>query len=88
MSVKKIRETKLWHASLSFVILIAFMLLGIVYFGTDPHIPMFIGVIVAAVISLIIGFKWEKLEKFMIDGISKSMQSILILIVVGMLIGI
>lgn len=81
-------KTKMWHACVSFVMLIAVMLVGIVYFGADPHIPMFIGVVIAAIMSLIIGYKWNNLEQMMIDGISKSMQAILILIVVGMLIGI
>lgn len=84
----KTKKPKLIHASIAFIVLIFFMLLGIVYFGTDPHTPMFIGVIIAAVIALVLGFKYENLEKMMVDGISKSMQSILILIVVGMLIGI
>lgn len=86
--LKQTKKPKLLHATIAFIVLIFFMLLGIVYFGTDPHSPMFIGVIVAAVIALMLGFKYDKLEKMMVDGISKSMQSILILIVVGMLIGI
>lgn len=81
-------RTKTWHACVSFAILIIVMLIGIVVFGADPHIPMFIGVVIAVVMSLLIGYKWNDLENMMVDGISKSMQAILILIVVGMLIGI
>lgn len=81
-------KTKVWHACVSFIVLIVVMLVGIVGFGTDPHIPMFLGVLIAASVSLLLGFKWQDLEKMMIDGISKSMQGILILIVVGMLIGV
>ena len=33
------------------------MMIGIIYFDTDPHIPMFIGVIVAAIIAVVVGFK-------------------------------
>ena len=64
------------------------MSVGIIHYKVDPHIPMFIGVIASAVVSLLIGFKWNELEEMMISGISKAMQAILILAIVGMMIGV
>lgn len=81
-------ETKLWHAIISFAGLIGVMAVGILYFKVDPHIPMFIGVIIAAIIALIIGYSWDDIERSMIDGISKAMQAIMILAIIGMLVGI
>lgn len=85
---EKIFIPKIWQAVLIFCTLILVMFGGIVVFGRDPHVPMFIGVCVAVIVSLRIGFKWADLEKMMIDGIAKAMEALLILIVVGMLIGV
>ncbi len=82
------KQAKLYHAAISFLGLVIVMSLGIIKFGADPHIPMFIGVILAAVVSLSLGYSWKEIEAMMVDGISKAMQSILILAIVGMMIGV
>lgn len=84
---RPIKETKLHHALITFAILVAVMSIGIKVFEVDPHIPMFLGVIAAAVMAMYLGYKWADIEKMMVDGISKAMQSILILAIVGMMIG-
>jgi NhaC family Na+:H+ antiporter len=48
---------------------------------------MFVGVIIAAVMAMVLGHKWSDVEKMMVEGISKAMQSILILAIVGMMVG-
>lgn len=87
-NVKEPRKPYLWEALFSFVALIAIMSIGIIVFKVDPHIPMFLGVIVAALMSLKIGYKWSAIEEMMITGISRAMQAILILAIVGMMVGI
>ena len=84
---RDIREPRLYHALISFLGLIAVMAVGIIVFEVDPHIPMFIGVIISAVVALVLGYNWGDIEKMMVDGIGKAMQSILILAIVGMMIG-
>ena len=84
---REIKEPKLYQALLTFVGLIIIMSVGIIIFKVDPHIPMFIGVIIAAVMAMVLGYKWADIEKMMVDGISKAMQSLLILAIVGMMIG-
>ena len=64
---------------MSFLGLIIAMSIGIVVFEVDPHIPMFIGVIIAALMSLRLGYKWAAIEEMMITGISRAMQAVLIL---------
>ncbi len=85
---KEPRKPLFWEALVSFASLIIIMSIGIIVFEVDPHIPMFIGVIVAAIISLRLGYKWSQIEDMMITGISRAMQAILILSIVGMMIGI
>ena len=79
---------KLWEALLTLVILIAVLAIGIVVYGVDPHVPMFVGVIAAALMAMHLGYKWEEIEKSMMDGIYKALQSVCILIIVGILIGV
>ena len=88
---KKSREPrmpKLWEALITLLILVAVLSIGIVIFGASVHVPMFVGVCAAALMALYLGHKWEDIEKMMMDGIYKALQSICILIIVGILIGV
>lgn len=85
---REVKTPQLAQAVFSFGALIAVMSIGIIVFKVDPHIPMFLGVIIAAIVAISLGYKWQTIEKMMIDGISKAMQSILILAIVGMMIGV
>lgn len=88
---KKSREPrmpKVWEALITLVVLVAILAVGIVIYGADVHVPMFVGVCVAAIMALYLGHKWEDIEKMMMDGIYKALQSICILIIVGILIGV
>ena len=82
------RMPKMWEALLSLGFLVLALYVGIMVFGVDPHVPMFIGVIGAALMALWLGYKWEEIEKSMMDGIYKALQSVCILIIVGVLIGV
>lgn len=82
------RKATLLDAGISFGFLILVMSVSLIQFKLDPHIPMFVGVIMAAVIGLRLGYSWNALERAMIRGISQAMQSILILAIIGMLIGV
>lgn len=88
---KKSREPrmpKVGEALITLGLLIAVLAVGIVIYGADVHVPMFVGVCVAAIMALYLGHKWEDIEKMMMDGIYKALQSICILIIVGILIGV
>lgn len=82
------RMPKLWEALITLVVLIAVLAVGIIVFEVDPHVPMFVGVCAAALMALYLGYKWEDIEKSMMDGIYKALQSCCILIIVGILIGV
>ena len=85
---KEKRMPKLWEALLVMACLVAMLAVGIIIYGVDPHVPMFCGVIAAALMALHLGYKWEEIEKSMMDGIYKALQSIMILMIVGILIGV
>lgn len=82
------RMPKLWEALVTLAILIVVLAVGIIVFEVDPHVPMFVGVCAAALMALYLGYKWEEIEKSMMDGIYKALQSCCILIIVGILIGV
>ena len=82
------RMPKLWEALLVLGLLIAVLAVGIIVYGVDPHIPMFVGTIAAALMALHLGYKWEAVEKSMLDGIYKALQSIIILAIIGILTGV
>ncbi len=82
------RMPKLWEALVTLGVLIFVLAVGIMYYGVDPHVPMFVGVCAAALMAMYLGYKWEEIEKSMMDGIYKALQSCCILIIVGILIGV
>ena len=88
MNNKEPRKPQLWEALLVLVLLIAVIAVGIIICEVDPHVPMFVGVIIAAIMALRLGYKWDVIESFMVEGIKKAMQSIMILVVIGILIGV
>ena len=82
------RRPRFREAAVSFLGLVVVMSIGIAKFHVDPHIPMFLGVIIAAIMTMRLGYRWTAIEQMMIAGIAKAMQSILILAVVGMMVGV
>lgn len=86
--VKEGRMPHLWEALLSLAILIGVLAVGIIVYGVDPHVPMFVGACASALIALKLGYKWETIEKMMMDGIYKALQSVIILAIIGILVGV
>lgn len=85
---KMVREATLGESVFSLLFLIACLAVGIIGYGTDPHVPMFVGSFGAIAVAYRLGYKWEQIESFMMKGIQKVVPSIVILIVIGMLIGV
>ncbi len=82
------RMPKMWEALLTLAFLVAMLAIGIMVYGVDPHVPMFVGTMGAALMALRLGYKWQEVEQAMFSGINKAMQSIIILAIIGILIGV
>lgn len=82
------RPAKIYHALITFVVLVGAMAVGIMVYHVDVHIPMFIGVIAAACMALFLGYRWEAIETAMKDGIYNALQAVIILSIVGILVGV
>lgn len=87
-NLNKTRMPKVWEALLVLLFLVGVLALGIIKYEVDPHVPLILGVLAAAIMAALLGYKWEQIEGFMIKGISKAMQSIIILVIIGILIGV
>ena len=82
------RKANLLEALFVFILLIGIMSVSILVFEVDPHVPMFAGVIIAALMALKIGYKWDDIEQSMVKGITQALQSIIILAIIGILVGV
>ena len=82
------RKATLAEALIVFAGLVLIMCVSILVFKINPHIPMFIGVIFAALMAMHIGYSWDDIEKSMVRGISQALPSVMILITIGILVGI
>lgn len=82
------RKPYLYEAFFSIFSLVVIMAVGIIRYEIDPHIPMFFGSIFASLIAIKIGYKWEDIESGMIEGITQALQSVIILAIIGILIGV
>ena len=82
------RDPHLWEALISLVSLVAGIAVAIAVYGTDPHISMLLGVLVASLVAYRAGYSWDVIQAGMLRGISRSLQAIVILLIIGILIGI
>ena len=82
------RDPYLWEALISILGLVLFISLAILRYESDAHVPILLGVFVAAVIGMRAGFSWKEIETGMLNGITNSLQAIVILCIIGILIGV
>jgi len=85
-------EPSLIDAFIPIICLVAMLSAGVIYFGDNSSYgPNQISLLFSAGIAIITGFKngyrWESMEKAIINGISLALSAILILLSVGALIG-
>ncbi|TQR15591.1 Na+/H+ antiporter NhaC [Psychrobacillus soli] len=60
---------------------------SILFWKAGMHIPLMIGVIVAAVIAMISGWSWREVEKMMVNGVSRALPAVFILLIIGIIVG-
>lgn len=84
--MKKKKVPSLGVALIPIVTMVIFLFTGIFVFEVDAHIPLFLSAIIAAIVALYLGYTWNEIEKGIINGISLSMQALIILIILGTII--
>ncbi|NLF95264.1 MAG: Na+/H+ antiporter NhaC [Candidatus Riflebacteria bacterium] len=81
-------EISFARAMLVVAFLLATLISGLMLFGASPHIPILVTTAFAATVAIISGQPWEAVEKGILKTIGMGMQSILILMIIGCLIGV
>lgn len=85
--MNNIRKPHIWEALVPVFALVIFLSVTIIKYEGSAHIPLMLSALVAGIMAMRLGFKWEELEKGIISTISMSMQAIIILIIIGTVIG-
>ena len=82
------RKIPMWQVLLVFAFTITALVYAIRFtdYG-ELHIPLICSAIVAAAVAVLNGYKWGFLEAGILASINRSMQAMLILMIVGLLIG-
>ena len=82
------RKATFVEALVPIVFLIVVLAVSLIKFGADPQIPLILGAAVAGLVGVFrLGFTWSELEDGGLNTIKVAMQSVLILMIVGALIG-
>ena len=51
------------------------------------HIPLLVGVLAAALVAKICGWRWQEIEKMMVNGVSRALPAVFILLIIGIIVG-
>lgn len=82
------RQATLLEAFIPIVALIIVLYVGLVIFGSDPHVPLILASLVAVTVAItMLGYTWGEIEEGILKTINMGMQAIIILMIIGMLIG-
>ena len=80
------RSPSCFISSLSIIVLSAAMFTGTVVYGAEPHLPLILGTVCAAAVAMYCGYKWETVLEHMLGGIVGSLESMIILLCIGLLV--
>lgn len=61
--------------------------LSVFIWGAGMHFPLIFGIIAAAIITFLCGWKWEEIQTMMVDGVSRALPAVFILLIIGTIIG-
>jgi len=82
------RKIPMWQVLIVMIIMLLLLYYEIMVSNSgEAHMALLVSAIVAAVVAVLNGWKWKVLEKGILAAINRSMQAILILMVVGSMIG-
>ena len=80
------RRVPMWQVLLCVVFTLGIICYSIFFSYGEAHMPMILAAAFVAIVGALNGWKWNVMEKGMVQGISRSMQANLILLTVGILV--
>ena len=81
------RKPSLGLALVPIVCAAIFLYVGIVLLEADAQVPLLLATVVAAFVGMSLGYNWKEMEDAMIESIMMAMQSCVILMILGCIIG-
>ncbi|WP_257350956.1 Na+/H+ antiporter NhaC [Pseudalkalibacillus decolorationis] len=75
------------QALIPLLILTVAAALSIFVWKAGMFVPLFAGVTATAILGVFLGFKWSELEKFLMEGVSRALTSVFILMLIGTIVG-
>lgn len=87
MKEKSEPHIPLWQTVFVFVFLIGSILYSTQVLGASAHIPLLVTAVLAAAIAVAHGFKYADLEACILECIHNAAQSILLMVIIGIVIG-
>lgn len=82
------RKIPMWQVLIVMIIMLLLLYYEIMVSNSgEAHIALIVAAIVATIVAVANGWKWSFLEKGILAAINRSMQAMLILMVVGLMIG-
>ncbi|PRR88257.1 Na+/H+ antiporter NhaC [Bacillus atrophaeus] len=70
-----------------FLFILAVIISCLFMFHTEPHMPLFLCILILSIAGLTIGFSWKDIEEGIVNGIKNGVQPLIVLSLIGILIG-
>ncbi|WP_338449476.1 Na+/H+ antiporter NhaC [Niallia oryzisoli] len=83
----KKKELTLGMSLIPIIALIGAAALSIFIWKAGMHIPLMIGVIAAAIVSIIAGWTWDDVQRMMVNGVARALPAVFILLIIGIIVG-
>jgi len=83
----KKKELTLWMSLIPIIALIGAAALSIFIWKAGMHIPLMIGIIAAAIVSIIAGWTWDDVQRMMVNGVGRALPAVFILLIIGIIVG-
>lgn len=81
------RIPKLWEALVPVFAMAVIIVYSMLVLEIDPHIPIVISTIIAAIMAWKVGLVWQEIRDGMVDSVYRAIEALIIVMCVGMLIG-
>ncbi|MBU5436758.1 Na+/H+ antiporter NhaC [Tissierella sp. MSJ-40] len=85
--MKEARKPRLWEALVPVLGMMLLIVVGILKFELEPHIPIVLACFLAAVMAKKVGHTWDNILGGMLESINRALEALIIVMIVGMLIG-
>lgn len=81
-------KPQIYKPLITVLFMVIVMFTGVVYYQADPQIPLMFGCLAAGLVAIWMGFSWEEILDGALQGIARSLEAVLILLLIGVLVGV